>query len=122
MNEIFGKLYSKEEADKLYGNVLESVALKKSEVEKLLSASPERILFNVINNKCVILNRQRETVYGTYTAKSEEVFPVYSTSKLTELLQAGGEEVTYFEKRKDKYTVTNGAVTLEESGDCPPNC
>lgn len=122
MDEVLGKLYSKEEADKLYGKALESVVLSTDEVKRLADESPERIMFNFISSSLIILNRKRQTIYGDYAAKSGEVFSVYTTSKLLELIQTGKEAETSFEKREEKNTVTNGNVTLEFSGDCPPDC
>lgn len=122
MANVIGKLYPKDEADKLFGNVLESIELKKAEVEKLIANTPDKIMFNFFNGSLSVLDGARKSILGTYAAKSSEKYAIASTSVLQELLDQGGEEITYFERRNENMTITNGATTLEEMTWCPPIC
>jgi len=121
--QTIGKIYTKDQADKLYGNVIESVQLSVSEVNSLLNQSQDKIMFSIINKQLVILGDNRKVLSATtQNISSSDVFAVCSKSKLLELLNYGDANYVYFEKRASRPTITYGMHTLEDIVFCPPIC
>jgi len=121
--QTIGKIYTKDEADKLYGNVIESVQISASELNSLVSHSQNVIMFSVLNNQLVLLGDNRKMLsMTTQNISSSDVFAVCSKSKLLELLNYGDAINVYFEKRLSRPTITYGMHTLEEMAECPPIC
>jgi len=118
-----GKIISKEEANKLFGPVLVSKEIPSSTLKSLISQSAKVIMFNIMNNDVYILGDSRKVLLPAgLTINSSEVFHVYSTSIVHELLSNGSGPMTYIEKREKVLTITNGNFTLEYSIICPPFC
>ena len=118
-----GKILNKEEANKLFGAVLVSKEIPTSTLKALVNQSSKVIMFNFIQNDVYILGDNRKVLLPAgFSVSSSEVFHVYSTSIVQELLDNGGSQVTYIEQRKEVLTITNGNYTLEYSIICPPVC
>ena len=121
--QTIGKIYTKDEADKLYGNVIESVQLSVSEINSLLNQSQDKIMFSILKKQLVILGDNRKVLSATtQNISPSDVFAVYSKSKLLELLNYADAKYVYFEKRVNRPTITYGMHTLEEMMICPPIC
>jgi hypothetical protein len=121
--QTIGKIYTKDEADKLYGNVIESVQISVSEVNSLLNQTQDKIMFSILNNQLVLLGDNRKVLSATtQNISPSDVFAVYSKSKLLELLNYGNGINVYFEKRASRPTITFGLHTLEFATICPPIC
>jgi hypothetical protein len=121
--QTIGKIYTKDEADKLYGNVVVSVKISVSEINSLLNQSQDKIMFSILNKQLVILGDNRKVLSATaQNISSTEVLAVCSKSKLLELLSYKDANYIYFEKRVSRPTITYGMHTLEEMSDCPPIC
>ena len=122
-DEIFGKIFSKEEADKNFGPVLSYVNISASELRALISQSNKLVMFNVAGGKLSILKEGRAVLYPAgFSPKSGEKYATYSKSKVDELLSAGKSDTIAVEQRKEVISVTNGQYTLEISTWCPPVC
>ncbi len=121
---VIGKLFTKTEANTLYGPVLKSVTINTSALSALLSRTPKFVLFNIINGQLYILNSNRSLLSGPSTALSaSQQMRVASTSVFNQLIQKGGASTTTVELRGNGVlTVTNGNDTLEETTSCPPYC
>ena len=124
-----GKIFTKAEADSLYGPVLIADTIKTEELAKLTTASPKYMLFNLIEGKSFVLNDSRAVLLSNalivgkaLTVSPTQAFRVWSTSKVQELIKQGGSDVTTVETRAKALTLTNGATVLEESAICPPLC
>ena len=118
-----GKILNKEEANKLFGAVLVSKEISTSTLKLLVNQSSKVIMFNIINNDSYILGDNRKVLLPAgISVSSSEVFHVYSTSIIQELLNNGNTPVTYIEQRKEVLTITNGDLTLEYALICPPFC
>jgi len=118
-----GKILNKEEANKLFGAVLVSKEIPSSTLKSLVNQSSKVIMFNFIQNDVYILGDNRKVLLPVgFSVSSSEVFHVYSTSIIQELLNNGNTPVTYIEQRKEVLTITNGDFTLEYSWICPPYC
>jgi hypothetical protein len=122
--QIFGKLFTKEEADKEFGPVLASKEVKTSVLNDLLAKSEDVLMFKMVSDAPVILGNGRIPLYPDVAAKisGEEVFHMFSISVIKELIASGGKDITIIEQREKHLTVTNGATTMELAGDCPPYC
>lgn len=118
-----GQIFSADEADGMFGKVIESVAIKTSTVEEWIGAANDKIMFKLKGNNFTVLVNSRELVYSTtnYLEANEE-FHMYSKIKLVELISKGGESTTYLENRKEVFSITNGLFTLEFATLCPPHC
>jgi hypothetical protein len=118
-----GKILSKVDADKLFGPVEISKEISSSQINLYTLQTIDKIMFKIINNEIYILDSKRNVLLpiGT-TINSTEVFSVYSVSIVQKLLSDGGSPFSYVEKRNSVLTITNGDLTLEYSGYCPPFC
>ena len=122
-DEIIGKIFSKDEADKNFGPVLSSVKIPSLELRALVSRSNKLVMFNVAGGKLSILKEGRGLLHPpSFSVKADEKYAAYSKSKVEELLNLGMSDTTLVEQRKDVISVTNGMHTLEQGGWCPPFC
>ena len=118
-----GKIYSKDEADKLYGAVQQSKGISSPDLASLLGSTKKYLMFKIINNQLVILGDQRVVLYPKgYKVDDKEVFVVYSIGKIKELLDTGKAVTTTVEQRKDVISINNGEQTMEIGQRCPPFC
>ncbi|MGD1006609.1 MAG: hypothetical protein ABR980_05195 [Ignavibacteriaceae bacterium] len=124
-----GKIYTKAEADSLYGPVLKADNIKTDDLAKLAENSPKYMMFNLIEGKACILNASREVISSNslvvsinQTIEPTQVFRLFSTSKVLELIKQGGSDVTTIETRANVLTLNNGNTILELSLPCPPIC
>jgi hypothetical protein len=122
--QVIGKIYSKQEADNLYGPVLSSVPINSTTLSGLLSKSTNYIMFKIANGSAYIVDNNRLPLYsGSFAVSAADVFRVFSISLVYKLLQNGNSPVTYIESRKnDIISITNGVYTLEMGNSCPPWC
>lgn len=121
--QTYGKLYTKSEADNLYGPVLSSVTINTSDLNLIIEKANNYIMFNILNGKLVILGEGRHLLSPENIQVDEKaVFKMYSISLVKELLSKGQDKTTTIENRKNVLSITNGEYTLEYAADCPPNC
>jgi hypothetical protein len=81
------------------------------------------LMFNIINEKLIILGDERKPLYPEgYVVPADVIFRVYSKEKVFELLDTGSESNNFVEIRGGIITVTNGDYTLEFGSLCPPWC
>ena len=118
-----GKILTKENANQLFGPVLVSMEIPTETLKNFTNQSVNVIMFKLMNNDLYILDNHRNALLPlAVTINSTEVFYVYSTTIIQQLLADGNTPFTYVEKRKDVLTITNGEFTLEYAGLCPPYC
>ncbi len=121
--QIVGVIYDKPEADQKYGTVIDSVFLRSTLLDSLTMKSGTYLMFNISEGNLYILGTGRKPLYPEgISVNPDEVFNVVSSSKVNELLDKGRNSQTYFEKRMDIFSITNGNYTLEEIAYCPPFC
>lgn len=123
--EVAGKIYSKEEADKLFGPVLHSITMSASQFESLLSQSGDRMLFKFDGSDLYVLNSKRNVMFTTGLQRAfsvSEQMKVYSALVVKELLSKGQSPTVTIEKRESVMSVTDGAYTMENASACPPYC
>ena len=122
-SQEYGKIFSKNEADKLFGVVYKSQNIKKDVLISALQNTSKVVMFKLENNFLTILGDEREVLFssGSFTDKNQ-VFRLFSKSKVEELLRLGNDDNCFVEDRERVLTVTNGDYTLEVSVPCPPTC
>lgn len=122
-SQTVGKIFSQEEANNLFGDVIESVPINLCDLISAINQTQNYVMFQIIRGELIILGDGRKVLYPVgKNVDSKEVFALFSKSKVMELIcLAGGNAVTV-EKRQSHLTVTFGLNTLEESWPCPPFC
>lgn len=122
-SQTYGKIFTKAEADSLYGPVLDRQLIENDVLEAALKKTEKVAMFKFMNNKLTILGDERSKILNAEGyADNNEVFHMYSKSKIEELLKLGGNIATFVEYRAKVLTISNGAHTLEMSDPCPPDC
>ncbi len=122
-SQTIGKIYSREDANSLFGNVIESVPINQSDLISILNQTQNYIMFQINNGELIILGEGRSVLYPIgKTVSSNEVFALVSKSKVIELLSLGSGNTITLEKRQYYFTVTFGLNTLEDLLWCPPFC
>lgn len=118
-----GKIYTKEEADKLFGKVIESVAVDIEKFNSIMAMTETNIMFRVMNETLFILGDDRKVLYpaGSSVTK-EEVFHRAGKPVIEELLSQCKNAQVIVERREDCTTLTYGNNTVEEMVLCPPYC
>ncbi len=122
--QVVGQIFTKEEANKLYGPVKESLSIPITNLEIILNKTDEYVMLNIIDKKLFILNSKREVLYPYGdSVKDDQVFYYFSKGAVESSLK-------YFEKkqnaqieiRKDVLSITYGEFTLEFVALYPPIC
>ena len=125
----FGKVFTSEEADKLFGTVLFSASVQIQDINALLGKTDKTIMFGIINKTVIILDNNRRLIYPEEADyKDSDVFTVYSVSLVKELIsefrqkKMGPEDEVNVEQRREVLSVSYGNNTLETGAKCPPLC
>jgi hypothetical protein len=118
-----GKIYTPEEANKLFGNVIYSVDINSNVILELLKKTENSIMFGLINRKLIILDNHRNVIYPEKAeVKDTDVFTVYSTDIVSELILNKESENISVEQRREVLSVSTQSSTLEAGSKCPPYC
>jgi hypothetical protein len=118
-----GKLFTKEEANELFGPVLRSVEISVPVVHNLINQTNSRLMFRVAGNQAIILDENRNVLHPAgVVIKPQDVFSVYSTAVLNELLSSGNGGSVNIEQRREVLSITFGVMTMEVGAFCPPFC
>jgi hypothetical protein len=122
-NEIIGSIFSKDEADRNFRAVLYFAEINSSELLSLCSNAEKYVMFNMKDEKLSILKEKRILLYpDSFNIDPDEIYSVYSKSKIEELLNLGKASKTFVEQRNNVISVSNGGYTLEIGSWCPPIC
>ena len=119
-----GEIFYSRKADRLFGPVIKSVEIPSKDLLEMLKNTEGNAMFNIEKEKLQMLGDNRNNLMeDKITAPGPEVvFQVAGKSKIIELIESGGSEITRIEKREKHYTITNGMLTLEKMWPCPPFC
>lgn len=122
-SQTIGQIFGKEEANTLFGSVLESVTMSQSQLSSIISQTQNYVMFKVSNGNVTILGDGRTVLYPTgATVSSSEVFYLFSKSKLIELFNLSSGTQIYIERRSQTQTITKEQNTLDLAQPCPPFC
>ena len=126
-----GKIYTPEEANKLFGNVIYSVGIKSNTLSELLKKTDKSIMFGLIDRQLIILDNNRSVIFPEKAAfKETDVFTVYSTDVVMDLLSGKAlnkqtdveADSVSIEQRREVLSVSTEIKTLESGAKCPPLC
>jgi hypothetical protein len=121
---VVGKLYSKTEANSIYGPVLTGIPISSSELKSYTYNTNNYIMFRINNGTLTILDDQRKALYPVASViNAQDVYRYISVSLVQKLISDGNYAYTYIELRNNGLiTITNGEYTLEYTAQCPPTC
>jgi hypothetical protein len=120
---VYGILFTKAEADQLFGPILQSVPMATESLKKYSELTKDHLMYNIKQDKVFLLNNKRIPITPEgISVPRAEVYKVCAMSVLKDLLHFGKEDMTYFEKRESTLTITCGGFTLEMAANCPPIC
>lgn len=118
---VVGKIIAKDEANRLFGNVSQSVSFSTDQLISLLPEIENYVMFQNINGNIYILGDKRKVLFpANGSVEDHQVFHLLSKSLLLELFALGKSPATFIEKRGGVLTITNGDSTLEYTYPCPP--
>jgi hypothetical protein len=122
--QIIGKIYTKQEADSLYGPVLDSIPVQSNILSGLLTNSIGYIMFRIENGIVYIADNKRQPLYPSGLAVNpNDEFRVFSISLVALLIKNGNNPITFFETRNNGIiSLNNGSDILEYGSLCPPYC
>lgn len=122
-----GKIISNEEANNNFGAVSQFTLVSRSFLETMLKQSGQSIMFRVTDSGLIILDANRNVLFpesneAKVKVKEEDVFTVYSSSVVYDLLNRGEGTLLNIEQRAEVLSITFGLSTLEYGIPCPPYC
>ncbi len=118
-----GKIFTKSEADSLYGPVRISKEIKTEQLRYYCQQTSKYLMFSIFEGKLYILGDNRKNLYSEGTElKADQVVQLFSLNIVEELLNKGENSITKIEQRDSDLTISNGNFTLDLSSGCPPNC
>jgi hypothetical protein len=121
--QTYGKLYSKDQANVLFGTVSSSVQINNSDIQSAINRTKNVLMFKIVNGIVYILDNKRNVLSPAGSSvSSSEPFHMFSVSLINELLDKGKSTFNTVEFRGDVLSITNGNFTLEFSTLCPPFC
>ncbi|MEW6195626.1 MAG: hypothetical protein AB1521_10775 [Bacteroidota bacterium] len=119
----YGKIFTKVEAEKIFGKVTESQSFVRADFDKIMQGTEKTVMFKFIGGQLVILGDQRKLLYPeSFKVDPKEQFYLFSKSMVDQLLLKEEALEIAVEHRQFSTTVTNRDFTLEESMICPPFC
>lgn len=116
-----GKVFKTKNAEAAWGKPDQSIQIPTSELKEWIQ-SEEFVMFKVADKKVNILGKDRKALKSQYDVQSDDVYFVYSSDVISELIELGASDTTYVETRNGVTTVTIGVYTMEMSFPCPPCC
>lgn len=119
-----GKIFTKEQANELYGPVRYSFKFHNTKMFEFAKWSKKYLMFRIKDNKLTVANDERFVIYPEGTnEKSTDPFLYYSISMIDKITVEGQDSTTSVELRDNGIiSITNGNYTLETATNCPPFC
>lgn len=123
--EVYGKIFTKTEADQMFGPVLKNFDIDVSVLQSILDKAGDYVMFNYDADDLFVLDGKRKPLFTNGQMRyinPSEIFRMFSVSVVRDLLSRGSEDKVHIEKRTDLVTLTYSESTLDMSRGCPPNC
>ena len=118
-----GKIITVKQAENELGKVTEKIDIKSEKVLSWLDSENEKLMFLLKDKSLFVQGKSRNIIYSTSEyVESEDVFHVFTKTKINELLNLGGDDLTIFENRSSVFSILNGKFTLDYLLPCPPFC
>lgn len=129
---LVGKIFSKNEADILFGKVKTSLTISVDELNAAIDKGKDYILLTVKDNQIVIRDEKKAYLSNErVNLGQDEPLYIYSKSMIKKLLIAKKSSLSLakstaasvsVELRPGVLTLSYSDATLEMSADCPPFC
>ena len=133
---VVGKLFTKQEANVLFGKVIGSMNISVTQLKNALANTKDYILVSVKNNTVVLRDENRRSISEENEyLDDKDVLYIFSKSQVENLLgsallkttsslsvSASTDPVITVEVRASVLTLTAGETTLEYALPCPPVC
>lgn len=121
-NLTIGKIFTKQQANELYGPVLTSVQISKEELRAAIAKAKNYVLFAIKDGKAFIMDERKVSLRGDLSFLSyNEKANVFSKSVVERFLNSSAATLT-LEQRTTVFTVSSENSTLEYASVCPPWC
>ncbi|HEX2869426.1 MAG TPA: hypothetical protein VHO03_20450 [Ignavibacteriales bacterium] len=123
--EVIGKIFTKAEADQMFGPVQKKFDIDVNAVKALLDQAGDYIMFNYDTDDLNIMDGNRKLIFNWGQIKKllpTDVYRKFSVSVVRDLLSRGNEQKVHIEKRTDVITVTYSESTMDLGVYCPPDC
>lgn len=118
-----GKIFTKQEAKILFGDVKSSVELKPNVIKQALLKAKDYVVFVVKNGKLSIINEKKQVLAGEVQAiTSKETMFIFGKDKVAEFVSLIGSSSIAVEERSSTTTLSAADYVLELSLPCPPIC
>lgn len=123
MPQEYGRLYTPQEANENFGEVVLLKKFRVSTILEFLTRTSEYIMFRIIDDEVIVLDEKRNTIHPEgFTVGENDVFTIYKTEILRELILKESDNEILIEQRESVLTITYGNLTLEYGAPCPPYC
>lgn len=116
-----GKIITKTEADEIFGPVKSKIRFSSKVLESYVQKN-DYVMFRYVKNKVNILGNNRSPLFKQFDVKDNDVYFVFGSDVVKELLSLGGEDDTYIEERDSTISLSNGTYVGELGPNCPPCC
>lgn len=116
-----GKIITKAEADEIFGPVKSKIRFSSKVLESYVQKN-DYVMFRYVKDKVNILGNNRSPLFKQFDVKNNDVYFVFGSDVVKELLALGGEDDTYIEQRDSTISLSNGTNVGEWSPACPPCC
>jgi hypothetical protein len=121
--QTYGKIFTIDEANELFGEVLITKSMQVELLRDLIGQSGGYIMFRIREDMLIVLDEQRNVLYPQGpTVNPDEVFTVYKIEVVNELLNGCKSNLVEVQQRQKVLTVTAGDKTMEFGAFCPPFC
>ncbi len=142
-----GKLYTPEEADQLFGQVVETVPMGLENLLAALESNPLKfgdsgenmlntaspsgdsdvVMFRIMDGDIVVLDGARRSLYNPtsldFTDQKDTVFYVYGRDAIETLAREGGGRTLNFQNRENgAFSISSGSWVLKSVPECPDEC
>jgi len=116
-----GKIITKAEADEFFGPVKSKIRFSSKVLESYVQRN-DYIMFRYVKNKVNILGVNRTPLFKQFDVKNNDVYFVFGSDVVKELLSLGREDDIYIEERDSTTSISNGTYVGESDSWCPPCC
>ena len=129
---LVGKIFSKDEANILFGKVKSSLSISVDELNAAIDKGNQYILFTIKDGQIVIRNEKKQHLSNErVNLRQDEKLYIYSKSMIKDLLKAKKSSLNLaksaavavaVESRDGVLTLSYNDATLEMGAECPPTC
>lgn len=123
-NLTIGKIFTKQQANELYGPVITSVQISKDQLRAAVAKAKNYVLFAIKDGKAFIMDERKVSLTGdlSFLSFNEKAF-VFSKGVVEKFLAIPTlTDIITVENRATVNTVSSENSTMEYSTACPPVC